>query len=132
MDLKVHCEYVSYLTITVYQEVSLEPGTYIIVPCTYDPAQEAMFQLNLYSSESPITIETIKEHKLTQIKGEWKDKGAGGCLNFSSWRYNPQFLLSLSKPCKARIQLEQLPSDSLKFIGFYVVRGHGKNSSFFS
>lgn len=84
-----------------------------------------MFQLNFYSSESPITVETIREDRTIQIKGEWKDKGAAGCLNYSSWRYNPQYLLTLSKPSRTRIQLEQIPLESLKFIGFYVVRGYG-------
>jgi hypothetical protein len=121
---------IEFMNYSVYQEITLEPGCYVVVPCTYDPGQEAMFQLNFYSSESPIVVETIKEDKVLHIKGEWKDKTAAGCLNYSTWRYNPQFLLTLSNPIKVRIQLDQIPSDSLKFIGFYIVRGQGNVFTF--
>lgn len=67
----------------------------------------------------------IRVYYLIQ-KGSWKGKSSGGCLNFPSWRYNSQILMTISKPVKVRIELEQLRSTNLHFIGFYVVKSNGQ------
>jgi hypothetical protein len=106
--------------------VVLEAGQYILIPCTFDPGQEASFQVNIYSNTYAIELELIDEEKLSRLQGEWKGKSAGGCLNHPTWRFNPQFVVKITKPVKLRIQLEQNPGNRIQFIGFYIIKGSGK------
>eukprot|EP01065_Artemidia_motanka_P031427 TRINITY_DN3779_c0_g1_i1.p1 TRINITY_DN3779_c0_g1~~TRINITY_DN3779_c0_g1_i1.p1 ORF type:complete len:1589 (+),score=470.00 TRINITY_DN3779_c0_g1_i1:64-4830(+) len=42
-----------------------------------------------------------------EATGVWQGVTAGGCLNYTTWRHNPQFLLYVSRPCTVTITLSQ-------------------------
>eukprot|EP01133_Synstelium_polycarpum_P007449 gene7449-8715_t len=108
----------------VLHSQSLAPGAYIVVPCTFDSRQEGGFSIMAYS-ESPLSMIDLKDQVIT-MRGEWRGVSAGGCLNHTSWRTNPQFQLTNtgSLPTKLTIIMDQLAKDSnlLQFAGFYVAR----------
>eukprot|EP00966_Prymnesium_polylepis_P246795 5707508-Prymnesium_polylepis.1 len=43
------------------------------------------------------------------IADAWEGESAGGCLNFASWRRNPQYHLKLSRDCRVIFVLSQPP-----------------------
>jgi len=55
--------------------------------------------------------------KTYKVAGQWKGKSAGGCLNHSTWRFNPQLFLSVEKKRTVKIVLTQ---ENSYHIGFYV------------
>lgn len=112
----------------VIANVTLDKGEYIVVPSTFEPDQEGKFELKLFSDNGPVPIEAIALKASTMVEGEWKGNTSGGCLNFPSWRSNPQFLVNVQQAGTVRIELEQPHRDPLHFIGFYVVNmdDHGR------
>ncbi|EFA77379.1 calpain-like cysteine protease [Heterostelium album PN500] len=108
----------------VIHNQSFAPGAYIVVPCTYDSNQEGSFTVACFS-EAPLNRIELKEQVCT-IVGEWKGITAGGCLNHTSWRNNPQYMVTNtgSLPTKLTIIMDQLAKDSalLQFAGFYVTK----------
>lgn len=52
----------------------------------------------------------------------------GGCVNFPSWRANPQYLLQVENDGNFQVQLEtQFEQNNVQHIGFLVVRTKGKH-----
>merc|ERR1712137_654554 len=69
--------------------------------------------------------------KTYKVQGQWRGKSAGGCVNFSSWRFNPQLYISVKEKKKVKITLTQAkPEDGEEFffIGFYVAVTSSKNT----
>eukprot|EP01090_Pellita_catalonica_P021978 TRINITY_DN8376_c0_g1_i1.p1 TRINITY_DN8376_c0_g1~~TRINITY_DN8376_c0_g1_i1.p1 ORF type:complete len:930 (+),score=157.90 TRINITY_DN8376_c0_g1_i1:46-2835(+) len=58
------------------------------------------------------------------FKGQWKGKSSGGCLNNSSWRYNPQIFLHINEQTHLSIKLIQNAEDT-SYIGFYIAQSDG-------
>ncbi|EGC39554.1 hypothetical protein DICPUDRAFT_93560 [Dictyostelium purpureum] len=109
----------------VHNQNQMPPGSYIIVPCTYDARQEGSFSLTCYS-DGQINRLDLSEQILT-VHGEWKGPSAGGCLNHTTWRNNSQYLVhnTSNLPTKITIMLEQLEkmdNQQLPFVGFYVAK----------
>ncbi|EGG21714.1 calpain-like cysteine protease [Cavenderia fasciculata] len=109
----------------VTHQHTYEPGIYIVVPCTYDANQEGSFAISCFS-DVPINRIDLKE-KIITSRGRWSGDSAGGCLNHSTWRSNPQFLLSntsATAPSRISIIMDQTAKEStlLQFAGFYVAR----------
>jgi len=116
------------MTVTLTQK--LEPATYpyVVVPCTFKPEQEAEYSLSLFS-KSPefldvVTLQPAPDDYIElEMKGEWKGITAGGCLNQSTWRNNPQFQLKTDKKADMWISLSVPNKDNKEIsIGFYVVK----------
>jgi len=64
--------------------------------------------------------------KTYKFRGEWRGKSAGGCLNHSTWRYNPQLFLTVKDTTTLSIKLTQEGEDNtVHHIGFYVARSDG-------
>jgi hypothetical protein len=62
----------------------------------------------------------------TQLSGEWTSSTAGGCVNFPSWRANPQYLLEVGEEGIVSVVLEaelDFNSPEKPHIGFYLVKG---------
>lgn len=65
------------------------------------------------------------------VKGEWKGLTAGGCGNFPSWKYNPQFGFELDSQMDVFISLGQKDTrmDGVMLspinIGFMILRAQG-------
>ncbi len=115
---------------------------YIVVPCTFKPGQEANFSFSIFSKFPGDFTEVVTLTPLPDIfttveaKGEWKGITAGGCLNHSTWRNNPQFSLqfrergnawlSVSVPVKEKSKdKDKKDKDKEKndlSIGFYLVK----------
>jgi len=109
----------------VIHSQTFQPGSYIIVPCTYDAKQEGTFSISAYS-DNQISVLPLDD-QITTIHGEWRGLTAGGCLNHTTWRNNAQYLVSnnSNSPTKVTIMLEQLEksgNSTLPFVGFYVAK----------
>lgn len=63
--------------------------------------------------------------KTYKFKGEWRGKSAGGCLNHSTWRFNPQIFLTVRSKINLTIKLTQEIDEDLNHIGFYVAKSDG-------
>eukprot|EP01062_Namystynia_karyoxenos_P069323 TRINITY_DN64837_c0_g1_i1.p1 TRINITY_DN64837_c0_g1~~TRINITY_DN64837_c0_g1_i1.p1 ORF type:complete len:1591 (+),score=580.01 TRINITY_DN64837_c0_g1_i1:76-4848(+) len=60
----------------------------------------------------------------------WEGDTAGGCLNYTTWRHNPQLLLYLSRPCTVVISLEQLrDANTMHHIGLLVAKRRDPSTS---
>ena len=59
------------------------------------------------------------------VQGEWRGKSAGGCLNHSTWRFNPQIFLTVRSKINLTIKLTQEIDEDLNHIGFYVAKSDG-------
>jgi serine/threonine protein kinase len=78
--------------------LTLERGSYLIVPCTYNPGYQGSFGVTVYTDLDIITLNPVRE-QATLIKGAWSHVQctAGGCINFPTWRSNAQYYLELEE-----------------------------------
>eukprot|EP01104_Vermistella_antarctica_P017297 TRINITY_DN6101_c0_g1_i1.p1 TRINITY_DN6101_c0_g1~~TRINITY_DN6101_c0_g1_i1.p1 ORF type:complete len:869 (+),score=173.02 TRINITY_DN6101_c0_g1_i1:217-2823(+) len=107
-------------------EHTLQPGNYVIVPCTFDPGHAGSFDVTIFSDDD-VHFYELKNAEETILNGEWSGSSAGGCVNFPTWRNNPQFFLIVNQQSKLTITLRQvgMGSTRVESIGFYVVRSSG-------
>lgn len=99
-----------------------EGGTFVLVPCTFEPGREANFKLSLLS-QKPVRVSELKdEAKEVSLNGEWRAENAGGSPEFPTWRMNPQFFMMMFNTIKVSITLRQREK-KLVPIGFWIVRG---------
>eukprot|EP01104_Vermistella_antarctica_P011680 TRINITY_DN3293_c0_g1_i1.p1 TRINITY_DN3293_c0_g1~~TRINITY_DN3293_c0_g1_i1.p1 ORF type:complete len:1188 (+),score=330.11 TRINITY_DN3293_c0_g1_i1:280-3843(+) len=171
-------------------EVDLEPGIdYVVMPCTFDPNHESVFQvvvaanqtqphlelleveedidsqagiaLNFEEAMSPRSeaseasadgtmkgIVTDTAHAVSalsvtnstaggegvedvvtelsngrEIEGEWTENSAGGCINYFSWKQNPQYIVRVSgAAAKQPVIITLKQSRTEHSIGFYVLK----------
>jgi len=78
--------------------LTLERGSYFIVPCTYNAGYWGSFGVTVYADLDIITLNPVRE-QATLIKGAWSHVQctAGGCINFPTWRSNAQYYLELEE-----------------------------------
>eukprot|EP01088_Endostelium_zonatum_P006348 TRINITY_DN18468_c0_g1_i1.p1 TRINITY_DN18468_c0_g1~~TRINITY_DN18468_c0_g1_i1.p1 ORF type:complete len:1043 (-),score=184.05 TRINITY_DN18468_c0_g1_i1:31-3159(-) len=104
-------------------ELAGSPIPYIIIPCTFNPKEEAKFTMT-FTTSAPILLEPLspaKEWKQVPVEGEWAGKMAGGCKNNPSCSNNPQYLLQiLEKPTNIHVLLIQEEKPDFDHIGFYI------------
>jgi hypothetical protein len=110
--------------------VSLNPGRYAIIPCTFEPGNVSKFQLHIFSANG-FSADELGEAAEVHVKGEWSNAAgtAGGCLNdFTLWRRNIQYALHVTKDINAVLRLRQAPNSAGAFssIGFYLFKGGEK------
>jgi len=62
-----------------------------------------------------------------EAQGQWKDRTAGGCFNYPTWRWNPQYFLKLSKNFtgKLKVSLTQAKTKNIDHIGLYILKNDG-------
>merc|ERR1712137_429207 len=100
--------------------------TYTIVPCSFRPDHEAKFSLRAFCSNETSVLELSEAEnvwKETVVAGKWAKGTAGGCINYASWRNNPQIRMVAEEDGEITLALEQQHSDSLPLsIGFYVIK----------
>jgi hypothetical protein len=108
-------------------EFLAQKGTYIILPCTFNPRIEMPFELVVYT-QHPSKINEVKAIKPKKgLAGCWRGVYAGGCVNYmATWMKNPQFLLVCESSGTVNVTLEQDPAPPLECIGMYVFRGRGQ------
>jgi hypothetical protein len=115
-------------SVTLTQKLEPAPYPYVVVPCTFKPEQEAEYSLSLFS-KSPefvdvVTLQPAPDDFIElEMKGEWRGVTAGGCLNQSTWRNNPQFQLKTDKKASMWVSLSVPNKDNKEIsIGFYIVK----------
>eukprot|EP01087_Luapelamoeba_hula_P015527 TRINITY_DN4652_c0_g1_i3.p1 TRINITY_DN4652_c0_g1~~TRINITY_DN4652_c0_g1_i3.p1 ORF type:complete len:593 (+),score=120.95 TRINITY_DN4652_c0_g1_i3:1157-2935(+) len=98
---------------------ALDAGRYVVIPCTFDPHNEGVFQLRVYSDKD-VNVVPLGEKKGTSLNSEWAGETAGGCMNHSTWRKNPHFALTVNKKVPFTLALTQKGSTK-HVIGYYIV-----------
>jgi hypothetical protein len=65
--------------------------------------------------------------RLCTCQSQWTSTTAGGCVNYASWRKNPQFLLRASGKVFVLLSIpkDQSKAANFKSLGFYVVKLEG-------
>jgi hypothetical protein len=60
-----------------------------------------------------------------EVHGRWKGESAGGCVNYPTWRNNPQYLLHVKQTRVLTITLAQIDTTALLPIGLYLGQSSG-------
>eukprot|EP01098_Paradermamoeba_levis_P007344 TRINITY_DN3030_c0_g1_i1.p1 TRINITY_DN3030_c0_g1~~TRINITY_DN3030_c0_g1_i1.p1 ORF type:complete len:276 (-),score=68.09 TRINITY_DN3030_c0_g1_i1:34-861(-) len=97
---------------------------YVLIPCTFAPGEETPFTLTLSSNDDFIVepISADKEWHYVSESAEWGGKTAGGCLNYPTAKFNPQFLLQVKKVTEVNLILSQREKADFDQIGLYIFR----------
>ncbi|EGC33536.1 hypothetical protein DICPUDRAFT_36556 [Dictyostelium purpureum] len=106
--------------------MTLEEGTYIVIPSTYDHGVEGAFHLTLFTDDKQASFAPLTEGfaEVEQVKGTWVGKSAGGSPNQPTFFNNPQFHLKVPDSDKDQVLAIQLIQDSTiadEGIGFIVL-----------
>ncbi len=96
---------------------------YTIVPCTFEPGHESAFSLTCFAKRRLKLKSLNQEATDIEVSGQWHDESAGGCVNFPTWRNNPQYFLYAKRPfTTVQITLAQKRAFEPYAIGIYVAR----------
>lgn len=111
-----------------YFSAVVQPGKYVLIPCTFDPKNVAKFSLHVFAQAAGnLHLEELTEGSEVSVSGEWTQQTAGGCLNDeSAFRRNQQYRLEVRKDMVLQIRLRQLDDAGLNSIGFYILKGADK------
>ncbi|GAM18249.1 hypothetical protein SAMD00019534_014240 [Acytostelium subglobosum LB1] len=108
--------------------MSLEKGTYIVIPSTFDQGLEGAYHITLFTDDQAATFTTVTDTwKNTElVKGTWVGKSAGGSPNNgASFFDNPQYKLKLPKDRSGEmsffVQLIQESTLADESIGFVLI-----------
>lgn len=103
--------------------VNLSSGTYVLIPCTFEPNIEGRYLLSVAGPEG-LSVKLISEQwSCTTVEGEWRGPTAGGCRNHATWVNNLQYQLKVLQPCNIVVILAQgIDEEDPRSIGFYVTR----------
>jgi len=75
-------------------EFEVEPGTYILMPCTFNPHTLVDYTIKIIPEAT--NIQPVADSNLQILKGQWKSGSSGGCKNHNSWRNNPTFPITIT------------------------------------
>jgi len=106
-------------------ECILEPGNYIVIPCTFAPNAQLEYGLCMYSSQPTETRQLTADMPSVKLNSAWHGISAGGCANNrDTWLNNPQFLLVCSSGGSVEILLSQesvphMPLEAVAIYGFH-------------
>eukprot|EP01094_Clydonella_sp_ATCC50884_P023277 TRINITY_DN5531_c0_g1_i1.p1 TRINITY_DN5531_c0_g1~~TRINITY_DN5531_c0_g1_i1.p1 ORF type:complete len:829 (-),score=238.19 TRINITY_DN5531_c0_g1_i1:264-2750(-) len=108
----------------VVVETTLQEGSYVVIPCTFNAGEEGKFTICFTVENNPkiSPLPPTGEWKCVTAKGIWKGKTAGGCRSHSTCPNNPQFLIRTRKATKAIIAVERSDDDLGDAFGVYVVK----------
>ena len=98
----------------------------ICMPCTFDPDVRGAFTLELWSNHplSLLPLSSLSASSALSVDGVWAaGVSSGGCLNHSTWRQNPQYLLYIHRTSTISLKLSQnLKKDhEIGSVGVYVL-----------
>lgn len=119
----------------VFLEISLPAGQYLIIPTTFAPDFEGGFVLTARllqpGPSDSLTLQHV-DYGYVNLDSEWSNQTSGGCVNFPTWRNNPQFAFQLPQNQEAETLVQivlhtNLNADSKHHIGFYVVKATDLN-----
>lgn len=81
---------------------------YIVLPATFEAAQEMPFWLSIFS-ETPMEAAEVQAGPEALVESAWKFENAGGSPNNPEWKKNKQWALLPLEPCEVTITLGQPP-----------------------
>jgi len=93
------------------------PGTFNVMPMTFNPGDEMSFELAAVCPTA--TLVPVTEWTLTTFDGQWTTGKCGGCCNEKTWKENPTYTLTVSRPTKMTIILATADGTK-KPMGFYI------------
>eukprot|EP01091_Cochliopodium_minus_P010204 TRINITY_DN2661_c0_g1_i1.p1 TRINITY_DN2661_c0_g1~~TRINITY_DN2661_c0_g1_i1.p1 ORF type:complete len:846 (-),score=182.26 TRINITY_DN2661_c0_g1_i1:4-2256(-) len=98
---------------------TLENDKLVLIPCTESAGCFAEFKITVLSN-SRLKLAAFANtcHKI-KLLGSWENDRCGGCLNFATWRNNPQYMLYVHEKVPINIRIKQTKGEKHK-IGFYV------------
>ena len=104
-----------------------EEGKYVLVPCTQQAGVNAEFKMTILSN-SRLKLSALGNisHRI-KLQGEWNESNSGGCINYATWRLNPQFMLHVHEKVPLLIRLKRKPGKGkLPKAGFYLALNDSK------
>ncbi|XP_049848970.1 serine/threonine-protein kinase 4 homolog B-like [Schistocerca gregaria] len=89
--------------------VSLKPGNYVLLPCTFSPGVCSEFVVSLYSTQNCLSLLPMHSpQSYFSTTGSWTpDLTAGGSFSHPTWRMNTQYLLVPQEDSSLIVRLEQ-------------------------
>eukprot|EP01130_Rhizamoeba_saxonica_P007419 TRINITY_DN3002_c0_g1_i1.p1 TRINITY_DN3002_c0_g1~~TRINITY_DN3002_c0_g1_i1.p1 ORF type:complete len:1270 (+),score=375.17 TRINITY_DN3002_c0_g1_i1:27-3836(+) len=118
----------------ICKKFSIECGSYIILPCTYEAGFEAGFNISVYSKLDLINLQPLETELLT-IDSQWTEQNAGGQItdNMENWLTNPRFYITCKQHVKFSAILIQDPNngpdlDNPLPIGYYITPSDGEGN----
>jgi len=104
-------------------DISLVPGTYNILCCTFEPDVESEFELTVTGSFSNakqlFELNEKTDWQKSSISGKWAPGTDGGCSNNkNTWMQNPMFKVEVIEKSNIRIMLDSEKVASA--VGYYV------------
>lgn len=110
-------------------KLSAKPCPYVVIPATPHTQHRGRFTLRVLSTVHPVSLSPIdpkNDWKYCSVRGRWGQNSSGGCRHHSSWRKNPQFMISVDRLTSMTISLQVHAQQgcSLPDCGFYVSRSH--------
>jgi hypothetical protein len=111
-----------------YFTAVVQPGRYVLVPCTFEPKHVAKFSLHVFAlNAGDLHLEELTEGSEVSVSGQWTASNAGGCLNDeSAFRKNQQYRLEVRRDMTLQIRLRQVDEAGLNSVGFYILKGSDK------
>lgn len=91
--------------------LSLTPGSYIIIPCTYEPGKLGNFTLTALSSNAVnLDFDLVEAPYSRAFNSKWALDSAGGCMNHATWLKNPKFSIVVPRASQLTFVLSTPPS----------------------
>lgn len=106
-------------------DLVLAPGSYAIMPCTYNPGHESPHSLTVFS-DAAVKLQRAKEWHKASVNGVWRGATAAGCSNNPTWHNNTQYQLELPAPTIVTVLLAPHNTTKKPHIGFLVFRDAGQ------
>ena len=91
--------------------LSLTPGSYIIIPCTYEPGKLGNFTLTALSSNAiNLDFDLVEPPYSRAFNSKWAIDSAGGCMNHATWLKNPKFSIVVPRASQLTFVLSIPPN----------------------
>jgi len=109
-------------------QLNLQPGSYVLVPCTFNPGKTGNYQLRIMSPSPFGALSPLRDVEYVAVQGSWRGNKAGGSINDpDEWCKNPQFSLQVKRNINVTILLDQTLVNGKAFgIGWMVFRSGSK------
>ena len=119
---------------SVFAELeSSELTNYTIVPCTFKPGLECKFILRAFCNSADASdlqlLPAPSDWVENKVSHKWQAGTSGGCINYATWRNNPQIRMKVEEDGEVMLILEQqqIPEQAPISIGFYITTKSANN-----
>lgn len=101
---------------SIEAKCNIPEGLFVIMCATYETTKENSFTLKV--SGHNFELQDVKEWELQSFKTKWSPQLCGGCMNYPTWKKNPQFKLNITE--KTRCTFTLTPERDNIGCGFYI------------